>query len=123
MTERYNESQDKFLEKIWHGDIETHKAHSRAIENFRSAIDAKGRREFYVLRKRWATFLGTVNVLVIVCIFSILFLTGLGCMKFSDYILGGLITVGLLDNALTRHVTKYLFSDAPSSKKANENDQ
>lgn len=81
------------------------------IRDFHGLVELKLRYEHFMLRKKWAYLLGGINVGVIVFVFIILFLAGLGCLKFPEYVLGILIGMVALDNALNRHVTKYLFSD------------
>ena len=76
--------------------------------------DAQGREKFYKLRTIWAFFLGGMSIMTTILVFVILFLTGLGYMNLSNYILGGLVALGVIDNGLNRFATAYLFSERES---------
>lgn len=80
-----------------------------ALRIKRELSHLRGQEEYYELRKRWARFLCGTSLLMTFLIFTTLFLKGFKYIEISDYIMGGLIAIGAIDNTLNRFVTKFLF--------------
>lgn len=99
--------QQDLLDNLHKHHLRTKKAADIAIESAR--VDLDGKKSYYKLRRNWAWFIGIINALVVVVIYIVITLVGFGYMKFSDYVLAGLIAAGTLENGLAFYVTRFLF--------------
>lgn len=82
------EQQKILLEQVHNRTLPVQRFEGDLAKNTFELVELKGRIQYFRLREKWAYLLGGINIAVVVCVFLMLFLSGLVSDVSGEYIMG-----------------------------------